>query len=417
MRAVSRQTNYPSCDGLAPKTGAPTRVSQINSASLLDQVQRHGEAAIRDPRTMWIEAVGALRPANDTVAFRSDQLLADAAAILGPDFDTLTSPAKQLLVGGDYLNGQLVSRAERGYRLTQGLLIVYREAATLGLDVTQLTSTGLLGPVRDFIRIFMVRGGKEWGPRMELRTSIDVQQSLAGLIEELRFQIPMPSVLGDELQSGVDTYVVFEGHAYPIQVKATRNPNPMTSGTCWFPRNGLGQIKSVRGPNAAAQLIKDQIRRGWLTVGGTRWVPPQGVSALRAPANPAAAGWTALGDTQFLLFDDVYMANVFSEAVFRASAYRGRTTVSILQDLPVSEATAAFYARLLGTDRLRVDENLQAVFTEALHNDGVVWLESDIQRELTRPEIRQATGPPLDTRVLFSTNLRLELQNFFQGMP
>jgi hypothetical protein len=235
---------------------------------------------------------------------------------------------------------------------------------------------------------------------MELRTSIDVQQSLAGLIEELRFQIPMPSVLGDELQSGVDTYVVFEGHAYPIQVKATRNPNPMTSGTCWFPRNGLGQIKSVRGPNAAAQLIKDQIRRGWLTVGGTRWVPPQGVSALRAPANPAAAGWTALGDTQFLLFDDVYMANVFSEAVFR-----------------VSEATAAFYARLLGTDRLRVDENLQAVFTEALHNDGVVWLESDIQRELTRPEIRQATGPPLDTRVLFSTNLRLELQNFFQGMP
>jgi len=416
MRAASRRTNMPSCDGLAPIAGPGARVGPMRRAPVLDLVRQHAQAAIDDPRSMWLEAAGALRPANDTVPFRLDQLLADADAILGPDFDTLSYEAKKLLVGGDYLNGQLVSRSERAYRLTQGLLIVYREAADLGLDATQLTSTGLLGPVRDFIRMFITRGGKEWGPRFELRTSIDVVQSLAGLIEELRFQIPMPSVAGDELQSGVDLYVIFDGIAYPIQVKATRNPNPMTSGTCWFLRNGLDQMKSVRGPNATAQLVKDQIRRGWWVVDRVRWIPPQGVEALRAPANPAAAGWAPLGDTQFLVFDDVYMANVFSEAVFRATAYRGRTTVSLLRDLNVSEATAAFYARLLGTDLLHVDANLQDLFTEALHNDGVGWLEADIQRELTRPEIKGATGKPMKTKVLLSTNLRLELQNFFQGM-
>src|SRR5262249_28063176 len=82
MRAASRGTNMPPCAGLPPIGGPGARIGPLRRAPILDLVRRHAQAAIDDPTTMWLEAAGALRPANDTVPFRLDQLLADADAIL-----------------------------------------------------------------------------------------------------------------------------------------------------------------------------------------------------------------------------------------------------------------------------------------------------------------------------------------------
>jgi hypothetical protein len=413
FRAGGRRVNFPSCDAQPVFTGTPVRVSRVGSRPLLDSVTAHLQAAIDNPPSMWIEADGRLMMANDVTPFRVDLLRADAEAIIGPNFDSLRTLDKQALVGRDLLNKHLVSLEERAYRLAQALVIAYHEASIYGFDPARLTSPEMIGPLRDFVRAFIARRGVEWGPRFELRTALDVDVGLSGLVQQLRFQTPTPSVLGTEMQSGVDFYVIHEGRAYPIQVKATRNPNPMTQGRVWFPRDGNSRIVSVKGPNAVAQVIKDKMRRDWWL----QWIPPQGVSALRNPVDPAAAGWSQLGDTGFIVFDDVYMNGIFTEAVRRAAAMRGGGSVNLLTDLPVAPSTAFFYVRMLGKSVVRVDENLPRIFLEALHGQGVLELEDDIAREWSRQAVVDVAGEPLPTKVLFSSNMRLELQNFFEHPP
>jgi hypothetical protein len=116
------------------------------------------------------------------------------------------------------------------------------------------------------VRQLIVRQGVEWGPRFEFRSAVQLQ-TLLGRITAFLTQVDMPSVSGTRLQSGVDYYVVFNGRAYALQLKATRDPNPLTLGSVWFESDPNGALRRVRGPNASAQLVKDAVRRrpwrGW----------------------------------------------------------------------------------------------------------------------------------------------------------